>query len=90
MFRYHESVGDTKVEMTKWSEMTTNLGLGREMKFVKPIPSIKSSTRALKVQRYRRFGDAGIVICSSTRLEDVPAADTFSVEDMIAVCFPTV
>jgi hypothetical protein len=40
----------------------------------------------MQLQRYRRFGDAGIIVCSSTRLEDVPAADTFSVEDMVAVC----
>lgn len=38
-----------------------------------------------KVQRYRKFGDIGLLVCSSTRMEDVPAADTFSVEDMIAV-----
>lgn len=42
---------------------------------------------ALQLQRYRRFGDVGLVVCSSTRLEDVPAADTFSVEDMLAVLF---
>lgn len=28
---------------------------------------------------------AGFVLCSSSRMEDIPAADTFSVEDMIAV-----
>lgn len=65
--------------------MSSSLGFGREIKFVKPIPAIKSSTRGVKVQRYRRFGDYGLVICSSTRLENVPGADAFSVEDMIAV-----
>ena len=38
-----------------------------------------------KVQRYVRFGAAGLIVCSSTRLEDVPAADTFSVEDTLSV-----
>jgi hypothetical protein len=41
--------------------------------------------RAKKVQRYRRYGNVGVLVCSSTRMEDVPAADTFSVEDCISV-----
>jgi hypothetical protein len=82
---YHESVGDTKIEVTPWHDSATSLGSSREMKFVKPIPAIKSSTRGVKLQRFRRFGDYGFVLCSSTRLEDVPASDSFSVEDMLAV-----
>lgn len=82
---YHESVGDTKIELTPWHDSATSLGSSREMKFVKPIPAIKSSTRGVKLQRFRRFGDYGLVLCSSTRLEDVPASDSFSVEDMLAV-----
>lgn len=59
------------------------------MKFIKLIPAIRSKTRAVKVQKFRRFGDNGLVVCSSTRLEGraVPASDSFSVEDMIAVSF---
>ena len=38
-----------------------------------------------QVQRYVRFGAVGLIVCSSTRLEDVPAADTFSVEDAMSV-----
>jgi hypothetical protein len=62
------------------------LGSGRELKFFKPVnlPGLKS-TRGIKVQRYKRFGNIGLIVCSSTRLEDVPAADTFSVEDMLSV-----
>jgi len=84
--QYHESVNDTNLEMSGWSEMSSNLGYCREMKFLKPVnlPGLKS-TRGIKVQRYRRFGNAGLIVCSSTRLEDVPAADTFSVEDIVAV-----
>jgi hypothetical protein len=33
----------------------------------------------------RRFDDLGLIVCSSTRLEDVPCADSFSVEDTIVV-----
>jgi hypothetical protein len=64
----------------------SGFGYFREMKFFKPVnlPGLKS-TRGVKVQRYRRFGDLGLILCSSTRLEDVPAADTFSVEKMISV-----
>lgn len=74
---------------TPWAELSAAMGCGREIKFFKPVnlPGL-ASTRGVKVQRYRRFGDVGLVLCSSTRLEDVPAADTFSVEDMIAVRLP--
>lgn len=84
---YHALVLDTSLELSAWADMpSTLLGKTRELKFFKPVnlPGLKS-TRGVKVQRYRRFGDAGLVICSSTRLEDVPAADTFSVEDMVSV-----
>lgn len=84
--KYHESVNDTNLAETPWSELSSALGKGRELKFFKPVnlPGLKC-TRGTKVQRYRRFGDYGLVLCSSTRLEDVPAADTFSVEDTISV-----
>ena len=84
---YHDLVEDTSLELSAWADMpNTLLGKARELKFYKPVnlPGLKS-TRGVKVQRYRRFGDAGLVVCSSTRLEDVPAADTFSVEDMVSV-----
>ena len=84
-YSYHEGLGDRHVEVSNWTEMSSSLGFGRDIKFIKPIPSIRSQTRGVKLQRYRRFGDYGLVICSSTRLEDVPAADSFSVEDMISV-----
>jgi hypothetical protein len=44
--------------------------------------------RAKKIQRYRRYGNVGVLICSSTRMEDIPAADTFTVEDCISVTLP--
>lgn len=84
---YHERVNDTSLECSAWKEMRPRkLGSGRELKFFKPVnlPGLKS-TRGIKVQRYKRFGNIGLIVCSSTRLEDVPAADTFSVEDTISV-----
>jgi hypothetical protein len=58
----------------------------REMKFHKTVnlPGLKS-TRGVKLQRMQRCGMHGLVVHSSTRLEDVPAADTFSVEDVVQV-----
>ena len=38
-----------------------------------------------QTQRYVRYGHVGLLVCSSTRLEDVPAAETFLVEDAISV-----
>ena len=84
--RYHESVKDTNLVTSPWSELTSALGQGRDIKFFKPVnlPGL-ASTRGVKIQRYRRFNDYGLVVCSCTKLEDVPAADAFSVDDMIAV-----
>ena len=44
-----------------------------------------ASTRGVKLQKYRKFDDVGLILCSSTRLEDVPCADSFSVEDTLVV-----
>jgi len=44
-----------------------------------------ASTRGVKLQKYRKFEDVGLILCSSTRLEDVPCADSFSVEDTLVV-----
>ena len=44
-----------------------------------------ASTRGVKLQKYRKFDDIGLILCSSTRLEDVPCADRFSVEDPLVV-----
>jgi len=62
-------------------------GLVRSVKFRTPVhgPIGPSSTRAVKVQRIRRFGDVGLIVDSSTSLEDIPMSETFTVEDSWAV-----
>ncbi len=77
---------DTNVIVSPWSAMSSALGAGREIKFFKPVnlPGL-ASTRGVKLQRFKKFGDYGLLVFSSTRLEDVPAADTFSVDDIVAV-----
>lgn len=77
---------DTDVALGSWSEMSSSLGCTREMKFFKPVnlPGL-ASTRGVKLQRYKHYEDIGIILYSSTRLEDVPAADTFSVDDTLIV-----
>jgi hypothetical protein len=84
--RYHTDSGDKEVLATSWEDDSTALGSGREIRFMKPVavPGLPFA-RAKKVQRYRRYGNVGLLVCSSTRMEDVPAADTFSVEDCISV-----
>lgn len=85
---YHASVKDTKLELSKWNGdiSAQSQGMDRDLKFFKPVnlPGL-ASTRGVKLQRYKRFGDVGLTCCSSTRLEDVPAADCFSVDDSIVV-----
>ena len=66
--KYHEEVNDTNVIVSQWTEMSSSLGKGRDIKFLKPvnIPALKS-TRGVKVQRYRKFGELGLIVYSSTR-----------------------
>lgn len=93
--KYHEMVKDNNLVVSLWEDVTNSceeensskfVNKSREIKFFKPVnlPGL-ASTRGLKVQRFLRFGDYGAIVVSSTRLEDVPAADTFSVDDVLAV-----
>ena len=90
---FHHKMGDSQLDVTNWSNMRAaeheNLGSGREIKFFKPVnlPGLKE-TRGVKLQKYQRFGTVGLIVHSSTRLEDVPAADTFTVEDVVTVRKP--
>ena len=72
--------------LSPWAELSPVLGQGREMKFFKPVnlPGL-ASTRGVKIQRLKRFDESGLILCSCTKLEDVPAADTFSVDDCLYV-----
>jgi hypothetical protein len=83
---YHESVKDTNVVMSAWQGVEASNEKTRDIKFFKPVnlPGL-ASTRGVKLQKYRKFGEAGLLLSSSTRLEDVPAADTFSVDDTLEV-----
>eukprot|EP01031_Cornospumella_fuschlensis_P032380 gene32380-39157_t len=83
---YHESVKDTNVVMSVWQTLGSESEKTRDIKFFKPVnlPGL-ASTRGVKLQKYKRFGNAGLLLSSSTRLEDVPAADTFSVDDTLEV-----
>ncbi len=83
--QYHTDIGDSEVVATPWAAADTHTPT-REIKFFKPVnlPGLKS-TRGVKLQSVKRYGTAGLILRSSTRLEDVPAADTFSVEDVVIV-----
>lgn len=83
--RYHELVNDKDVIMSSWTECGGN-EFQRELKFMKPVnlPGL-ASTRGIKYQQLRRPNECTFVLNSSTRLEDVPSADCFSVDDVLIV-----
>lgn len=83
--RYHELVNDRDLDLSPWAECGAN-EFQREMKFMKPVnlPGL-ASTRGVKYQQLRRPTDSLFVVASSTRLEDVPSADCFSVDDVLMV-----
>eukprot|EP01036_Dinobryon_divergens_P035258 gene35258-45658_t len=76
---------DSALGLSLWTE-NEKLEVTRELRFFKPVnlPGL-ASTSGLKTQTIRRFADAGLLLRSSTRLKDVPAADAFTVDDLLAV-----
>ena len=65
---------------------TVNSHSSRTMKFMKVcnLPGLKQ-TRATKSQKWRKCGTVGLVLYTSTKLDDVPMADCFTVEDCFTV-----
>jgi hypothetical protein len=86
--KYHELVKDSNIVATTWTQKEDQPQgeWRRELKFFKPVnlPGLKS-TRGIKYQSLRMFPGQGCVVCSSTWLEDVPAAKSFSVDDVLVV-----
>lgn len=82
--KYQSETGDKDVEATRWADSDSSLGCTRDMRFLKPvaIPAMPFA-RALMIQRYQRFGDHALTIASSTRMEDVPYCDFFTVEVLL-------
>ena len=55
--------------MTNWGALTRNEKT-REIRFFKPVnlPGL-ASTRGVKLQCYKQFGDIGLILNSCTKLE---------------------
>ena len=94
MKRYHEGTKDRNVILSPWAaSLTGRDGAGvtsfmREMRFMKHITNVLAGvkeSRAIKVFRLKKFGDVGFIVMSSTRCEDIPAGNTFSVEEAVVV-----
>ena len=94
MKRYHEGTKDRNVILSPWAaSLTGREGAGvssfmREMRFMKHITNVLAGvkeSRAIKVFRLKKFGDVGFIVMSSTRCEDIPAGNTFSVEEAVVV-----
>mmetsp|Transcript_29962 Transcript_29962/g.41168 ORF Transcript_29962/g.41168 Transcript_29962/m.41168 type:complete len:228 (-) Transcript_29962:59-742(-) len=84
--RYHESVKDKNVTITNWTVESCSISQVRQMDFFKPVnlPGL-SSTRGTKFQSANWSEDFGLILRSSTRLKDVPYADSFTVDDVLMV-----
>lgn len=84
--KYQSETGDKDVETTRWADSDSSLGWTRDMRFLKPVavPAMPFA-RALMIQRLQRFGDHALTIASSTRMEDVPYCDFFTVEVLVTV-----
>ena len=85
--RFHKEVRkDSDVSTEPWRS-ANEWGMLRNLTFRCPVnaPIGPSSTRATKRQRLHKFGIFGLIIETSTELEDVPSADCFTVEDFYLI-----
>ena len=74
------------MDLSAWKTEGDAARSSRAMKFMKVcnLPGLKQ-TRATKSQKWCRCGGAGSVIYTSTKLDDVPFATVFVVDDCISV-----
>ena len=84
---FHRKSMDKNIQLSKWlpspsPKQTTSSS--REISFLRPIRGM-ASTRAIKIQNYTRVGKHGCILSSSTKLKDVPGADTFTVDESLEV-----
>ena len=91
LHRHHEIGKDNSMVLSNWEKeaataSTLNSHSTRAMKFMKVcnLPGLKQ-TRATKSQKWRKCGTIGLVLYTSTKLDDVPMADCFTVDDCIIV-----
>eukprot|EP00903_Cladosiphon_okamuranus_P007548 g7323.t1 len=84
---FHESQGDSNVVATPWKVAGGALGMTREIRFVHPVsaPIGPDSTRAVKLQRCRLFDEHGLILETSTHLEDILMSDYFQIDDRCVV-----
>ncbi|CAM9165693.1 unnamed protein product [Pylaiella littoralis] len=84
---FHESLGDSDVQATPWKVAGGALGMTREIRFVHPIsaPIGPNRTRAVKLQRCRLYDEHGLVLETSTHLEDIVMSDYFQIDDRCVV-----
>jgi hypothetical protein len=85
--RHHELCGDNSMVLPPWTRDQYDASSStRTMNFMKVcnLPGLKQ-TRAAKTQKWSRCGAAGSVIYTTTKLEDVPFADVFTVDDCFII-----
>ncbi|CBJ29358.1 conserved unknown protein [Ectocarpus siliculosus] len=84
---FHQSMGDSDVKATPWKVAGGALGMTREIRFVHPIsaPIGPNSTRAVKLQRCRLYDEHGLILETSTHLEDIVMSDYFQIDDRCVV-----
>ena len=71
---------------SKWFEISSAGEWSRDIQFFKNfnLPGL-ATARGTKFQRFKKFGDSGLILYSSTKMKDVPASDCFTVDDVITV-----
>ena len=91
--RHHEAIGDQHVQATPWvateeSFFGWSQCYTREVHFSKavtnPLAGVKR-TRAIKSQRLKKYGPAGAMMLTTTRLLDIPYCTAFCVEESVVV-----
>ncbi|EWM25093.1 hypothetical protein Naga_100016g6 [Nannochloropsis gaditana] len=82
--KYHEWQGDKDVEVSPWQEVNQGVGATRVVRFVSSLEGLPvgpPTALVMQLQRVRVFGQHGMVLETSSSMENVPAGDCFTLED---------
>ena len=78
------SQGDKEIEITPWQEVNQGVGATRTIRFIANLDGLPvgpPTAPVMQMQRVRVFGQHGMILETSSSMENVPAGDCFTLED---------
>lgn len=82
-----DTILDTNINTSQWSQSDDNFTLARTINYLHPntSPMGPAMAQTTKEQRLQKFGSHGMILHTTTKVDDVPMTDCFVIEDQIVV-----